>query len=126
MPSFSNGLNSTVIWKRRRVALSIIFFKFVVQIKIPGNSSIWVRNSLTWVRSQFLTALFLSEKKESASSNSKIWSFSAASAKASAILLSVPPTYLSKISEARLSKIFFPRMSDKYLANSVFPVPETP
>ena len=126
IPLFSRGLNSTQKLKRRCIALSIICFRFVVQIRIPLNSSIWVRNSFTIVRSQLCWALFLSAKKESASSKRRIEFVRSASSKACLIFFSLSPTNIPRISEARFNRISFSSFWDIYLASSVFPVPLSP
>ena len=84
--------NRTLTRKRRRLARSSRSSRLVVQAKGSACSSIQVSISFTWVISQLRKASTRSSNRLSASSNTKNALVSRASANASAMLCSVPPT----------------------------------
>ena len=112
--------------KRLRLASSRVSSKFVVQTNGYSCDSIQVSISFTCAISQFLTALFLFCKKESASSKISIAFFVFASAKASAIFCSVSPTYFDIKSLALFKITSSPNSFARYLAYKLLPVPGSP
>ena len=92
----------------------------------PGNRSICTSISLTSVTSQTRWERLRSWRKLSTSSISSRAPASLASAKARAMLRSVPPTYMSRMSEARLTTSGRPRCSASQRPKAVLPVPGGP